>query len=134
MDQNEDVHIDVNDEHPTPVQGDTRTVKDMFDTLKILLKCLRLCRQFRKKSDRSLVKSPASSRKRGWDKSGSPPPRREKKHKLSKVYEQSDDDSDIDYSDKSDVDEALNTLIEENQGYLMRMKKVRHSINCLNFW
>ena len=25
VDQVEDVHIDVNDEHPTPVQGDTRT-------------------------------------------------------------------------------------------------------------
>ena len=33
VDQVEDVHIDVNDEHPTPVQGDTRTVNGMFDTL-----------------------------------------------------------------------------------------------------
>ena len=32
VDQVEDVHIDVNDEHPTPVQSDTRTVKGMFDT------------------------------------------------------------------------------------------------------
>ena len=32
VDQVEDVHIDVNDEHPTPVQGDTRAVKGMFDT------------------------------------------------------------------------------------------------------
>ena len=60
------------------------------------------------------MKSPASSKKRGRDKSGSPPPR--KKHILSKTYEQSDDDSDIDYSDKSDVDEALNTLIEGDDG------------------
>ena len=33
VDQVEDVHIDVNDEHPTPVQCDTRTVNGMFDTL-----------------------------------------------------------------------------------------------------
>ena len=30
MDQVEDVHITVNDDHTTPVQGDTRTVKGMF--------------------------------------------------------------------------------------------------------
>ena len=38
---------------------------------------------------------------------------------LSKTYEQSEDDSDVDYSDKPDHDEALNTLIEgdaSNQG------------------
>ena len=120
------------------MQGDTRTVKGMFDTfMQNFAQMSKTMSSVQKelndlKSDRSRVKSPASSRKRGRDKSGSPPPR--KKHLLSKTYEQSDDDSDIDYSDKSDVDEALNTLIEENQGYLMRMKKVRHSINCLNFW
>ena len=32
VDQVEDVRIDINDEHPTPVQGDTRTVKGMFET------------------------------------------------------------------------------------------------------
>ena len=66
------------------------------------------------KSDQSRAKSPTSSRKHGRDKSGSPPPR--KIHILSKTYEQSDDDSDIDYSDKSDVNEALNTLIEGDDG------------------
>ncbi|XP_078319581.1 uncharacterized protein LOC144621013 [Crassostrea virginica] len=120
VDQVEDVHIDVNDEHPTPVQGDTGTVKGMFDMfMQNFAQMSKTMSSVQKelndlKSDRSRVKSPASSRKRGRDKSGSPPPR--KKHLLSKTYEQSDDDSDIDYSDKSDVDEALNTLIEGDDG------------------
>ena len=53
---------------------------------------------------------------------------------LSKTYEQSEDDSDVDYSDKPDVDEALNTLIEGmlvTRGHLMRMKKAWHCMNCL---
>ena len=58
--------------------------------------------------------NPASSRKRRRDKSGTPTSR--KKHLLSKTYKQSDDDSDVDYSDKLDVDEALNTLIEGDDG------------------
>ena len=116
VDQVEDVHIDANDELPTPVQGDTRTVKDMFDTFmpnfaqmsKILSSVQKEFSDL--KSDRSRVKSPAPSKKCGRDKSGSPSPR--KKHILSKTYEQRDYDSDVNYSDKSDVDEALNTLIE----------------------
>ena len=32
VDQVEDVHIGVNDEYPTHVQGDTRTAKGLFDT------------------------------------------------------------------------------------------------------
>ena len=123
VDQVEDVRIDVNDEHPTPVQGDTRTVKGMFNTfMQNFAQMSKTMSSVQKelndlKSDRSRVISPASSRKRGRDKSGSPPSR--KKRLLSKTYEQSDDDSDVDYSDKSDVDEALNTLIEgydANQG------------------
>ena len=114
VDQIEDVHIGVNDEYPTPVQGDTRISKGLFDTfMQNFAQMPKTMSSVQKelndlKSDRSRVKSPASSRKRGRDKSGSPPPR--KKHLLSKTYEQSDDDSDIDYSDKSDLDEALNTL------------------------
>ena len=64
---------------------------------------------------------------RDRDKSGSPPPR--KKHLLSKTYEQSHDDSHVDYSDKSDVVEVM--LVTRD--HLMRMKKAWHSINCLIF-
>ncbi|XP_061191009.1 uncharacterized protein LOC133199167 [Saccostrea echinata] len=68
------------------------------------------------KSDRSSVDtSPDYSRKRGLNKSSSPPPR--KKTKLSKVcnrpsHELSDDESDEENSAKSDADDALNSLIE----------------------
>ena len=63
------------------------------------------------KWDRSRVKSPASSKKREPDTSGSLHPRK-RNIIIQSLYEQSDDDSDVNYSDKSDVDEALNTFIE----------------------
>ena len=116
--------VDVNDEHLTPVQGDTRTVKGMFSTfLQNFAQMSKTMLSVQKelnvlKWDRSLVKSQASSKKREPDTSGSLPPRK-RKIIIESLYEQSDDHSDVHYSDKSDVDEALNTFIEgdaSNQG------------------
>ena len=67
------------------------------------------------KSDRSLVKSPASSKIRG--------PvcyLHVRNINYPKLVRTNDDVFDVDYSDKSDIDEALNTFIEgdaSNQGY-----------------
>ena len=110
-----------------------RIVKGMFDTyMQNFAQMSKAMSSVQKEfndliSYRSRVKSRA--RKRGQDKSGSPLPR--KKHILSKTYEQSDDDSDVDYSDKSDVEQCC--FAKSQQGDLGKyvIKKTEQVIlNC----
>ena len=71
------------------MQGDTGTVKGMFDMfMQNFAQMSKTMSSVQKelndlKSDRSRVKSPASSRKHGRNKSGSPPPC--KKHLTNKM-------------------------------------------------